>query len=250
MKWFIFIVIFFQGVLVSGIVDKVNINGVDIPLVYEEYRGLPIVSFQLIVKNAGSNEDKNNAGIARFASNMLSEGSLKKGSIKFAEELESRAIHLSAHAGGETLVFEISSLREQFDFGVSMLKELLNDPNFSQESFLKIKQLTLGGLSSKKSDFDYIANLNLKKLIFDGTPLGVPSMGDEQSIEKLKIEDLKEFYKNYFDLSNMLIVVGGDISLNEVKKSLKTLLEGMPVGSARVLKSYVANVQKSKNLSD
>lgn len=247
MKWFIFIVIFFQGVLVSGIVDKVNINGVDIPIVYEEYRGLPIVSFQLIVKNAGSHEDKDKAGISRFTSSVLSEGSLAKGSIKFAEELEKRAIHLSAHSGGETMVFDLSSLREEFDFGITMLKELLDDPNLSKESFLKIKQLTLGELSSKKSDFDYIANLNLKKLIFNGTPLGVPSIGDEQSIDSLKLDDLKEFYKTHVDLSNSLVVVGGDISLDEVKESLKKLLKDIPVGTARVLKSYVANGDKKEN---
>lgn len=152
---------------------------------------------------------------------------------------------MSAHAGGETLVFEISSLREQFDFGVSMLKELLNDPNFSQDSFLKIKQLTLGELSSKKWFWLY-CQFKFKKIDFWWNSYWCAIYGDEQSIEKLKIEDLKEFYKNYFDLSNMLIVVGGDISIDEVKRSLKTLLEGIPVGSARVLKSYVANGDKKK----
>ncbi len=241
MRFFLTIIIFLQGALVSGTIEKININGVEIPIVYEQNSALPIVSLQLVVTNAGSLQDGDRSGLVRFASSMLGEGTKHKGSMKFADELESRAVSLSAHAGSETFVFELSSLKEQFGFGVQMLQDLLKDPNFTQKSFEKIEHLTLGGLSSKKSDFDYIANLNLKKIIFKGTPLENSFSGDEKSIEELKLEDIKNFYKNYIDLSNLIVVVGGDISIDEVKVSLKELLKDVKVGKKRVLKHYKVN---------
>jgi len=233
---------------VSGIVDSVNIKGVNIPIVYEEYKGLPIVSTQLIIKNSGSLQDGANAGLARFTSSMLGEGSLSKGSISFAEELENRAVSLSAHAGSETFVFELSSLTEQFSFSMEMLKELLDEPNFTKKSFSKIKQLTLGSLSSKKSDFDYIASLNLKKLIFSGTPIGQAFSGEVKDVEKLELKDIQDFYKTYIDLSNMIIMVGGDISLAEVKKSLKELLADVQVGEKRDINFYDANSEQNEKV--
>ncbi|WP_024955397.1 M16 family metallopeptidase [Sulfurospirillum arcachonense] len=222
----------------SGIIEKVNINGIEVPIIYEKNRALPIVSLQLVVKNAGSLQDGDIAGLARFTSNMLGEGSKTKGSIAFAEELEKRAISLSAHAGTETFVFELSSLKEQYSFGMKMLKELLDEPNFSENSFEKIKQLTLGGLSSKKSDFDYIANLNLKKIIFKDTPMGHAFGGEVASIENLKLKNVEDFYNTHIDLSNMLVVIGGDLSLEEVKSSLQKLLKDVKVGKVRELKHY------------
>ena len=235
MKWLVIIMIFLQGALVSGTVEKVEINGVEVSFIHEQNNALPIVSLQLVIKNAGSLYDGNKAGLVRFTSRMLGEGSKSKGAMKFAQELESRAISLNVRSGTETFVFELASLKEQYGFGMKMLKELLSEPNFTQESFEKIKHLTLGGISSRKSDFDYVANLNLRAMIFKDTPLGKPFDGTKESIEELRLEDIKEFYNSYIDLSNMLVVVGGDISADEVKSSLKKLLKDMRVGKKREL---------------
>ncbi|DAB32394.1 MAG TPA: peptidase M16 [Sulfurospirillum sp. UBA11407] len=235
MKKLIFMLMLIQGVLVSSVIDKVKIDGIEVPIIYEKNSHLPLFSFQLVVKSAGSIYDGELAGLAKFSANMLGEGTKQKGSIKFAQELEFHAINLSVHSGTETFVFEISALKEQYDFALQMLKELLNDPNFTEQSFEKIKQVTLGSLSSKQSDFDYIANLNLKKEIFKGTPIGHAFSGEVQSIEKLKLQDIEDFYKNYVDLSNMIVVVGGDVALDEVKSSLITLLSGFRKNQERNL---------------
>lgn len=252
MKYLIIIMIFLQGALVSGTVEKVEINGVEVSFIYEQNKALPIVSLQLVIKNAGSLYDGEKAGLVRFASSMLGEGSKKKGAIKFAQELESRAINLNAHSGTETFVFELSSLKEQYGFGMKMLKELLDEPNFSEKSFEKIKHLTLGGISSKKSDFDYVASLNLRKMIFKNTPLAEPFGGTLESIEALKLEDIREFYRSYIDLSNMMLVVGGDISVDEVKSSLKELLKDVRVGKARELGYFEVSkeVNTKKEIKD
>ena len=241
MKYLITIMIILQGALVSGIIEKVDINGVEIPIVYEQNSALPIVSLQLVIKSAGSIENGTKDGLAMFTANILNEGTKKKGSIKFAQELENRAIGLNTHAGTETFVYELSLLKEQYSFGMKMLKELLDEPNFSNESYDKIKQLMIGGLSSKKSDFDYIANLNLKKIIFKDSPMGSPFGGSEESIEKIKLLDIETFYKNHIDLANMIVVVGGDISIDEVKSSLKELLKDVKVGKKRELNHYEVN---------
>ncbi len=248
MKYLITIMIILQGALVSGVVKNIEISGVEVPVIYEQNGDLPIVSLQLILKSAGSLRDGNSSGLVRFTSRMLGEGSRSKGAIGFADELESRAIGLSAHSGSETFVFELSALKEQYKYGMGMLKELMSDPNFTQESFEKIKHLTLGALSSKKSDFDYLADRNLKKIIFKGTPLQNPASGDEKSIESLKLKEIEEFYSDHIDLSNMIVVVGGDISFDEIKSSLKTLLSDVKVGSKREMKHYEVVLNPSQSV--
>jgi len=248
MRWIFLTMIILQGALVSGVIDKINIKGVEVPIIYEQNSALPIVSLQLVVKNAGSLQDGSTPGIARFTASMLGEGTKQKGAIKFADELESRAVSLNAHAGSETFVFELSTLKEQFGFGIWMLKDLLADPNFSENSFKKIQQYILGGLSSKKSDFDYIANLNLKKMIFKDTPLGNSASGDEKSISNLKLEDVSNFYTKHIDLTNMIIVIGGDINMDEAKVSLKELLQDIQVGEKRELIRYKVNANEEEKI--
>ena len=138
-KLLLSLMILLQGVLVAQEISKIAIQGVDIPVVFEKDASLPLVSLQLVIKNGGSMEDGNNEGIAKFLAAMLGEGTKEMGSTAFAEELEFRAIGLSANAGTETLVFDVSSLKEQFPYALEMLSKLLKSPNFSKESFEKVR---------------------------------------------------------------------------------------------------------------
>ncbi len=235
MKKLLIVILFIQGVLVSAVLDSVEVNGVKVPLIFERDSHLPIASLQLVIQKSGSIEDGKKYGLARFCASMLGEGTKKMGSIRFSEELENRAINLSVNSGAETFVFEVSSLKEQFEYALKMLKKLIGDPNFSDESFHKVKSQTLGALLNKQSDFDYIANVNLKKILYKDTPVSHPFAGDKKSIESLKLEDVETFYKEHIDLSNAIVIIGGDLSLNEAKTLLKSLLLDMKKGRKREL---------------
>ena len=244
------IMILLQGVLVGQEVSQINVNGVEIPVVFEKDASLPIASVQLVVKNAGSMEDGTNEGIAKFLAAMLGEGTKEMGATAFAEELEFRAISLGAHSGVETLVFEASALKEQFPYAMDMLKKLLKSPNFSKESFDKIKLLTLGMLSNKESDFDYIANLNLQKLIFENTPFAHAYSGDVKSIKSLKLKDVESFYKERVNLESLIIVAGGDIELEELKKLLLPVLAEIKHGKRREITHFDANKNAKELIVD
>ena len=248
--WSIMIMILLQGVLVAQEISHVNVNGIQVPIVFEKETSLPIASVQLVVKHAGSMEDGESHGIAKFLAAMLGEGTKEMGSTAFAEELDFRAISLGAHSGVETLVFEVSSLKEQFPYALEMLHKLIKSPNFSKESFEKIRLLTLGMLSNKESDFDYIANLNLQKLIFENTPFAHAYSGDVQSIKALKLKEVETFYKERVTLENIIVVAGGDIELEALKKQLLPILMELKHGKERTMKHYDANSHAKEVIID
>jgi len=100
----------------------------------------------------------------------------------------------------------------------------LADPNLSEQSFQKVKAMTLGDLSSKENDFDYIASLNLKEMLFKGTPLAHSSIGNNSSIEALNLNDIKDFIKKHIVQRRAIIVIGGDIDIKDAKKYAKEVL--------------------------
>lgn len=249
-KVWVSVLIFLQGVLMAQQISHIEINGVNIPIVFEQDRSLPIISMQLVVQNAGSMEDGSQEGIAKFLAGILGEGTKEMNSTAFAQALEQRAIALSANAGTETLVFELSSLKEEFFYGLSMMEKLVKNPNFSKESFEKIKRLTLGMLSNKQSDFDYIANLNLQKILFEGTPFAHAYYGDEKSINALKLKAVEAFYKEHVSLENVIIVAGGDIELEALKEGIKPVLMEIKRGERRTMPHFNANDAQKESIID
>ncbi|MDQ7043512.1 MAG: pitrilysin family protein [Sulfurimonas sp.] len=222
----------------ATIIDKIEINGVSVPLIYEEDRRLPIVNTQVVFKNSGSITDTKKAGLAKFSAKILNEGTASLGSNAFAEALESKAIHISATAGSETFVLDVSSLKDEYTNSLKYLEMLLKDPNYSKESMSKIKTMTLGSLSRKENDFDYIAGRELKRLMFEGTVLANPPSGTKESIASIEVADIKSFVKKHMVLSRVIIVVGGDISLDEVKKNMKKVLSSLKVGKDEAIEHF------------
>jgi predicted Zn-dependent peptidase len=230
-------------IVMAAKIDSIEIEGVKVPLIFEEDHRLPIVNTQIVFTDSGSITDKKIAGVAKFSAKMFNEGSKKMGANGFAELLESQAIHISANTGSETFVLEMSSLKEQFSKSTKYLKMLLADPNFTQRSLKKVKTMTMGAISRKENDYDYVAANALKKLLFKGTVLAQPSSGTLKSVESITLKDVKMFAKEHLVLSRAIIVVGGDIDIEAVKKELKRVLKILPKGKAGVLPHFQATAK-------
>jgi predicted Zn-dependent peptidase len=229
-----------QGYLMAATLTKVDINGVEVPVIFEKDNRLPLASVQFIFKDSG-NLSSNKAALVTLSAALLNEGSKSKGAIEFAKELENRAISLSAHTGRETFVFELESLKEQFAFGVDKLTELIKDPNYSEETFKKIVNKRLAKLVSKKDDFDYIASNGLRAILFKDTPLALPSLGDQESVKSLKLEDIKEFINSHILLNNLIVVAGGDFSKDDIESFVKKFASVLKVGSIKPIAKIKAS---------
>ena len=222
-------------------VEHVEVNGVSVPVIFEKDTRLPIVSMQLIFRQSGSIEDGAHAGLAKVTASMLNEGTQKRGAVGFAEALDARAIHLSVHAGTETMVFEMGALKEEFGEAVGLLDELIETPNLSETALQKVKTTTAGSLSRKENDFDYVAERELKALLFADTPLAQPASGTVESVKAITLAQIESFVKTHLQTSKAIVVIGGDIDLAEAKKDVQKLLGSLPTGSLGTLEHYAAS---------
>ncbi|MCW8894669.1 pitrilysin family protein [Sulfurimonas sp.] len=223
-------------------IEYIEVKGMKIPLIFEEDKRLPLVTMQFIFENGGSIADTK-AGLAKFSARVMGEGTSKLGSSAFAEALESKAIHISSSTGKETFVMELSCLKEEFDNGLKYFDSLLKDPNFSEEAISKVKTTTLGALARKENDFDYIASTELKALLFEGSALAQPSSGTVQSVKSIEVDDVKKFVKEHLVASRLIVVLGGDVELQEVKDKISKVIDTMAKGKPTALKNY--SVRKS-----
>ncbi|WP_417332217.1 M16 family metallopeptidase [Halarcobacter sp.] len=221
----------------SATVKQIKINDIEIPVVFEQDKNLPILNLQLVFKNSGYMQDKNKSGLASLSAKLLNEGTKELGSTKFAQKLEDSAISLHSSVGFETFVIELSSIKDVNDKALSLLKELLNDPNYDKKVLDKIKTIKTGSLKRKENDFDYIASKNLKEILFEGTPLQNPSSGSIESIEEIKLADIKKFLDKVIDLNNLIVVVGGDIEFDELSLKLKKLLKDIKAKNTNKFKT-------------
>jgi predicted Zn-dependent peptidase len=236
-SFFVAILLLGQALMASTL-DFIEIHGVKVPFIFEQDKRLPIVSMQIVFTHSGSIDEGKHYGLARMSAKMLNEGSLKRGSVGFADALDARAIQLSSTAGNETFVIELGSLKEEFDTGITLLSEQLREPNFTDKTLEKVKTMALSDIARKEADFDTVASDELKTVLFEGTPMAVPNIGTAKSIKAIKLSDIEAFKKDHLVLSNALIVMGGDISISDAKAKVQAFLSALEKGKVGQERHY------------
>ena len=233
----------------AATIDEIKTKNVSTPLIFEQDKRLPLVTMQFIFKNSGSVADTTKAGLAKFSAKVLNEGTKTLGSSAFAEALESKAIHISASIGKETLVLELGCLKEELDEGLSYFEMLLKDPNFTKDVIEKVRTTTLGSLANKESDFDYIGSNELDAILFEGTTLANPSSGTIESVNSIELKDVEAFLKAHLVSSKLIIAFGGDAEVDEIKQKVTKIVKSIPLGQDDEVKRYeVTREPKEKTI--
>jgi len=241
-----YLIIFFLGVFImASEVKHIDIKGEQIPVVYEHSKQLPIVTMQFIFQNSGSLNTSTDA-LAELSAKLLNEGTKKDGSVGFATKLDNQALVVSSYVGRESFVIEVSGLKSEFPDGIKLLNELLKDPNYTEDVLSKIKRQKIGSLTAKLSDYDYIASVSLRKLLFEDTPLARSYEGTHKGIEKIRLNDIKDFLNSHLGYNNVYILAGGDISQNEIETYSKMILSDFPKVTTTLLSTV--NVRKNPKI--
>ncbi|RXJ84791.1 peptidase M16 [Arcobacter cloacae] len=225
--FFLFIIAIIQGSLMGATIKHVDVKGVSIPIIFEEQKSLPILNLQLVFKNSGYIQDEDKSGLASLSSKLLNEGTKELGATSFAEQLDENAITINSSNGFETFVIEVSSLKDKSSKAINLLNDLLKSPNLTQNSLDKLKTIQIGALKRKENDFDYVSSNQLKSILFKNTALENPASGTVETISKIQLKDIETFLDKTLSLHNLIIVAGGDFSLEEFENLIRPILENI-----------------------
>ncbi|WQV01594.1 insulinase family protein [Helicobacter pylori] len=237
----------FMGLQASALTHQ-EINQAKVPVIYEENHLLPMGFIHLAFRGGGSLGDKDRLGLAKLFAQVLNEGTKELGAVGFAQLLEQKAISLNVDTSTEDLQITLEFLKEYEDEAIMRLKELLKSPNFTQSALEKVRTRMLAQLLQKESDFDYLAKLTLKQELFANTPLANASLGTKESLQKIKLDDLKQQFAKVFELNKLVVVLGGDLKMDQTLKRLDNALNFLPQGKAYDEPYFETSDKKSEKI--
>ncbi|MBS4274738.1 M16 family metallopeptidase [Campylobacter vulpis] len=208
-------------------------KGVRIPFIFEKNSDFPVIYLRLVFRNCGRSFDEV-AGVASMFARILNEGV----NDSFFKDLEFRAINLEASSAFENLELSFSCLSEHKNYAFKALAKLLKNPRFEEKILQRLKLNTLGELASLQNDYDDVAKKLLNQTIFKEKEFQSANEGDETSIKAINLEHLKAFYKNFFHLNNVAVVLGGALEEEEARDLSLTLLKNLEKGRQSSQKRY------------
>ncbi|WP_026897102.1 M16 family metallopeptidase [Daejeonella oryzae] len=198
-------------------------NGLTIYLM--EQHEVPTISVSAIIP-AGAIYDGPKSGLASLTATGLQYGTKNFSKSKIEETLDFVGAELNTYASKESATLSAKFASKDQDKVLPILKEVLADPVFNQEEFVKEQKRVLAGLEQAKESPRSVINSYWDKFIFGNHVYGNSVSGSPATVGKFTVNDLKSFYQANYSPSGSALAIAGDFNSKQMKAKLSKLFSG------------------------
>lgn len=195
-----------------------------IKLIYNYYPG--IKSYVLsITALAGSRQDfENKDGLAHFVEHLLFRRNKEFTYSQLAREFEKTGTIYNAFTEQELTCFYLKGLNQKFDEVLNVISKFFTCPVFDKKDYEKEQKIILEEIHSYEDDpEEYILDIG-NELIFPNHPLGRLITGTTTTLMNITLEDIENYFTNYYTANNLVVSFVGNLPLDYVASMVEKKL--------------------------
>ena len=185
-------------------------NGLQVVVV--ERHTLPLITLRVVVKSGAECDPPNLPGAASLVNGLLTEGTKRRTSREIAEAIDSAGGVVDNDVDWDSAYLSLSVLTDRTDQAFDLVSDMIAHPAFQAAEIERQRKQMLSGLQVSEDDPAYVADTALQNLIFSGTAYGHPEDGTLASAERITAEEIRDFHRLYYQPSNCILAVVGDIT--------------------------------------
>ena len=186
---------------------------------------LPLFQINAMVRVGSIWEPAEKAGLAGLTGAVIrSGGTLTRDPETLDETLERIAGSVETSIGEESGSATLSVLSKDIDIGLELFADVVRNPRFDKDRFELAKARMLDSIRRENDEPTHIADRELEKLLYAGTPYGrVPTL---ETVESITLDDVRAFHRKYFRPANFIIGVTGDFDEKTIVRKLEEAFKG------------------------
>ena len=211
-------------------ITRFEMDGGLVLLVGEDH-SLPLVSIRIVGLGGLIAETEKDNGIYNLMSSLLLKGTKEHSANQIADLIESHGGSFSTYSANNSFGVSFDILKENLVSTLDIASEILSYSTFPEDEIRKVKEEALAAVRARNERPLQFGMLRLKKELFGSYPLGMDSLGTNESIKSISREDLIEKYEQTCCRGNLVISVFGDINAEEVKELIIKLFAKLRNGN-------------------
>ncbi len=206
-------------------------NGLKVILL--ENHKAPLVTFQVWYRVGSRNESWGKTGLSHMLEHMMFKGTKKVGPEEFSRIIQENGGNDNAFTSHDyTAYFEnISSDRVRIPIDLEsdrMHHLLLREQDFRTERMVVLEERRLRTEDNPQANVQE----HMEATAFVTSPYHWPIIGWKEDIERFTLDDLKAYYRTYYNPVNAFLVVVGDFKreelLSRIRKAFGSVTKGVP----------------------
>jgi zinc protease len=220
-----------EAELRETVFETVLPNGLKVILL--ENHKAPLVTFQVWYRVGSRNEEWGKTGLSHMLEHMMFKGTEKVGPEEFSRIIQENGGNDNAFTSRDyTAYFEnLSADRVQIALDLEsdrMQNLLLREEDFHTERMVVMEERRLRTEDNPQA---YLQE-QLEATAFQIQPYHWPIIGWMEDIARFTLDDLKSYYRTYYNPINALLVVVGDFKKEDLLPKIEKAFGSYPKGTA------------------
>ncbi|AEF18735.1 MULTISPECIES: pitrilysin family protein [unclassified Hydrogenobaculum] len=163
-------------------------------------------------------------GLTNITTSLMGKKTTSKTSQEINEVFENVGGFLRFKTYGDFITISIATKKANIKESIDTLKDILTNSVFEEETLEIEKQNVLSTLKSRKErPFDFAFD-NLRKILYKNTPYEISSLGTEDSVKSISLEDVKKRYADILNQEPIISVVADNLE-DEDLETIKSVLD-------------------------
>ena len=200
-----------------------------IRLLVREDANIPTVAIRAIFPGGLRGEELDTNGAFAFISELLPKGTKKLNSRDFSLKLADMAGDISGFNGKNTFGLKAGFLSKFFKEGLALVRDVIVTPAFDEKEAKKIIPERLAAIKQQEDSLPALAFREFNRILFQGHPYGLNTMGTEEAISNMRAKSLHSLYRKFATPDNLVLSVAGKVKALEVKKEVARLFANWKV---------------------
>ncbi len=185
-------------------------NGLQL-YIYENHT-VPVVVLNGALRTGSVCDPPDKHGLAALTASMLRRGTRHHTFSALNERIESVGATVEIGGGRHALDIYAKALAEDAEMIWALIAEMLQEPAFPADEFQRLKRQTLTRIRERDNDTHSMAYITFRRTLYgDAHPYGHPVSGDKESVERITLEDVRQFYARHVGPRRGQFVIVGDV---------------------------------------
>ena len=165
------------------------------------------------VRTGSRDETPEVHGVSHFLEHMVFKGTPRRTAEDVNREFDELGAFYNAFTSEENTVYYAAVLPDYLDQALDLLSDLMR-PSLREEDFETEKKVIIEEIRMYEDQPPFGADEVCKQMHFGAHPLGRSILGTVQSIEALRVEQMREYFRRRYSPGNLILVGAGNIDFD------------------------------------
>lgn len=202
-------------------------------LIGEPMEGVSSVAFTFLIPYGAAFDSDDKLGLCNTFTELLPKGAGGLDSKDFSDACERIGFHKSISCGSEASSISGQLLGENLYPALKLCRDLILDAAMPEEELPAIKSLILQDIKAIE-DEPASKIMDVMTEHYYPYPFSRPSLGTEESVSNLTIDDVRSFYKKRMVPKGTILSVAGNFDWNKLKEEVGSMFGDWQGESERI----------------